>query len=76
MMLQVNGIKLARMKAGLRQIDLAKSVGCSESLVAHWETGRAKPQDAVLDKLAKILNTETSELLQEYDLAPVVSEKC
>ena len=71
----INGIKLARMKAGLRQIDVAKAAGIAESTLSHYETGRTKPSPAVLKKLVEILGATENELLRNYELREV-EEKC
>lgn len=57
--------KLARMKAGLRQIDIARALGVSESLVAYWETGRKRPAEQYLPKLAEMLRTKPEDLFPE-----------
>jgi len=48
----LNGLKLARLQAGWRQIDLAKAVEVSESQVAKWETDRLKPSPEMVERLA------------------------
>lgn len=67
----VNGIRLARMKAGLRQIDVAKAAGIAESTLSHYETGRTKPSPAVLKKLVEIFGVTENELLKNYKLKEV-----
>lgn len=57
-MVRLNDFKLARMKAGLRQIDLAKALGVSESLVAKWETDRSKPTPEMSQRIEKILKID------------------
>ncbi|HHY32380.1 MAG TPA: helix-turn-helix transcriptional regulator [Firmicutes bacterium] len=66
-MVRLNALKLARMKAGLRQIDLAVALGVSESLITKWETGRAKPGGRFLERLAQLLGTEPRRLLEEVE---------
>lgn len=61
-MVQLNGFKLARMRAKMRQIDLAMAVGVSESLVAKWETGRIKPNQIMLKRLSEVLNVSSKDL--------------
>lgn len=67
----INGIKLARMKAGLRQVDVARAAGIAESTLSHYETGRTKPSPAVLRKLAGILGVTENKLLKNYQLREV-----
>lgn len=57
--------KLARMKAGLRQIDIARALGVSESLIAYWETGRKRPKPEHIAVLADMLKTDPRELFPE-----------
>ncbi|AEG14983.1 helix-turn-helix domain protein [Desulfofundulus kuznetsovii DSM 6115] len=64
-MLRLSGFKLARMKAGLTQLELARRLGCSESLIAKWETGRGKPTPERLEQLCKVLNCKPEDLLRE-----------
>lgn len=52
--MRLNAFKLARLRAGLRQVDVAEKLGVSESLVAKWETGRVrinKERKAQLEQL-------------------------
>jgi len=61
-MVHLNSIKLARMKRGLRQMDLAVQVGTSESMVAKWETDRLKPSAEMYEKLAAVLGVDANQL--------------
>ena len=36
-------IRVARIKAGLRQLDLARALGCSQSVISHIECGYMLP---------------------------------
>lgn len=69
----LTSFKLARMKAGLRQIDIARALGVSESLVAYWETGGKRPAEQYLPKLAEMLRTKPEDLFPEVlgDETPV-----
>ncbi|WP_422393092.1 hypothetical protein MTBGP_09800 [Moorella thermoacetica] len=62
---RLTGFKLARMKAGLTQLELSRSLGCSESLIAKWETGRGKPTREKLEQLCRVLNCKPEDLLRE-----------
>lgn len=64
----LNNLKLARMKAGLRQIDLAEKLGVSESLVTKWETGRSRPTRAILNKISIILGVGFNDLATDFNL--------
>lgn len=64
-MFRMNGLKLARMNAGITQKELARRLGCSESLVTKWETGRGKPSPEWVELLCKVLNCEPEVISQE-----------
>jgi transcriptional regulator with XRE-family HTH domain len=64
----MNGLKLARLQAGLRQIDLAKAVDVSESQIAKWETGRLTPRQEMAERLAQVLGATTQQISSDYDL--------
>jgi transcriptional regulator with XRE-family HTH domain len=72
--IEVNGkkiyhpLKLARMKAGMKQIDLARAVGVSESQVAKWETGRAEPNPIYAERLTNVLGIGKEELSRYSEL--------
>lgn len=61
-MVQMNSFKLARMSAGLSQKELAEKIGVSESLIAKYETGRARPNKFRLERIAQILNVTPEQL--------------
>ena len=54
---KVNGlhIKIARLKAGLRQYDLAAKVGIHPSQLSEIELGRRKPSPEVVERLLQII---------------------
>lgn len=64
-MLRVNSFKLLRMKAGLTQKDLAERLGCSESLIARWETERGRPSGEKLIRLTELLGCTPDQLYKE-----------
>ena len=56
-------LKEARKKAGLSQRDLAKMIGCDQSLIAHFEKGRKRPSQGSIISLANVLRVSTDYLL-------------
>lgn len=60
----LNNFKLARLQKGLRQMDLAKLLGVSESAVAKWETNRTRPRVEYREKLEKALGMPFEELFK------------
>ena len=51
-----NVIKLGRIKKGMNQKELAKSLGVSQSAVSDWENGGKTPSGDALLKLIEILD--------------------
>ena len=53
----------ARRRQSLTQLDLARLVGCTESMVSRMETGRTYADDAELKaRVAEVLGIETWEV--------------
>ena len=52
----------ARRRLGLTQLDLARRVGCTESLVTKIETGRATPEQSLKEAVARELGIQTWEV--------------
>lgn len=63
MAIKLNNLKLARMRAGYTQKEVAERLGISESLVAKWETGRSRPRGDKLSALAELLAARPEELV-------------
>jgi len=57
MVIEVKGIdiKLARIKSGIRQYDLAARLGISPSRLSEIESGRREPSQELVKRLCKIL---------------------
>lgn len=56
-------IKEAREKAGLSQVQLAKTIGKSRQQICNWESGLRNPKLESLKLIAKACNISISELL-------------
>ena len=52
----------ARRRLGWTQLELARRVGCTESLVTKIETGRATPEQRLKETIAHELNIQTWEV--------------
>ncbi|MBI1178728.1 helix-turn-helix domain-containing protein [bacterium] len=52
----------ARRRLGLTQLDLAHTVGCTESLMTKIETGRAMPRPELKAAIAAALGIHTWEV--------------
>jgi transcriptional regulator with XRE-family HTH domain len=61
-------IKELRIERRLTQVQLAKSVGCSQPMVVMWENGKCEPTASAIVKLAQALNCTTDYLLGVSDL--------
>ena len=60
---EVRVMRLARRRQSLTQLDLARLVGCTESMVSRMETGRTYADDAELKaRVAEVLGIETWEV--------------
>lgn len=72
-MMEVNGIefKIARIRAGLRQYEIAAQLGIHPCQLSEIEAGRRQPSEEVLQRLLQIFSqienakTTTSELSPE-----------
>ena len=49
-------IKIARLKAGFRQYDVAARLGIPPSRLSEIESGRREPSSELLEQLLQILN--------------------
>ena len=49
-------IKLARLQKGLRQWDLCRELGISESYFSRIETGKVRPSDQQAKRIAELLD--------------------
>ncbi len=58
-------IKLARVRAGLTQEQLAERAGITENTISGIELGRHKPRGRTLFKLADALGVDVTELLED-----------
>ena len=59
--MNISEAKIARVKAGFRQIDLAKQVGISTSLVSMFEQGDANPSPSLAKQINKLLGQNVYE---------------
>ena len=60
-------VRALREQRGLRQSQLARSSGLTQSVVARVEAGGAAPTLAILDRLARVLDAE---LVVRFDPNP------
>ncbi len=61
-------IRQLRVAHELRQIDLAYDLQVATSTISKWERGRSTPSPPMIDALAKVLNVDRSDLLEELTI--------
>jgi len=59
----MNSIKDKRIKAGIKQREVAKELRIDRSTVTKWERGISKPRADALIKLARLFGCTVDELL-------------
>ncbi len=57
-------LKDLRIKNGYKQVDVAHELHIDRSLVAKWETGRARPSIELLMPLAHMYRVSTERLIE------------
>jgi transcriptional regulator with XRE-family HTH domain len=60
-------IREARLRAGLTQRELAERLGTTQSSIARWEAGRARPSAEALGAIARACGLELRVSLVEPD---------
>lgn len=55
-------IRKYRLKADLKQEELAFMLGKSKNVISNWERGDNRPDSDMVEKLCRILNTTPNEL--------------
>ena len=60
-------IRVARLAAGLTQVEVANRLDVQQGTVSAWETGRKIPTAANLIRLAALLNVTVDDLTAESD---------
>ncbi len=61
-------VKIHREKLGLSAADYGKLVGVSGLTIYHWESGKARPRDQFLPKLAAVRGLGKREALKRLEL--------
>jgi transcriptional regulator with XRE-family HTH domain len=68
-------IKLFRKQKGFTQVELAKALGCSQTIITAYEKGLKKPSVDMLAKLADVLGSSTDRILASNNNPAKTSEK-
>ncbi len=63
-------LKAARLKSGLTQADVAKHLGVSKGYISRLESGKARPAQATVQRLAELCATDPDPLLISADYLP------
>lgn len=64
-------LKLARIKANIRQNELAASVGVGVTMLSRYENGNAIPSLKTLWKISRVLGVSLDELAQDLETQQV-----
>lgn len=70
----VNRIKQVRQIREMRQQDLAKEVGVTQSTLSHWENGIYEPDISAIRKMCAVLNVSAEYLLGLASVSEAPSE--
>lgn len=60
-----NGLRSARLRAHMTQVEVAERLGIKQSSVSQWEQGRFQPKVRLLPALADLYNCTIDELFEE-----------
>jgi transcriptional regulator with XRE-family HTH domain len=60
-------IREARLRAGLTQAEVAARVGTTQSAIARWEAGKARPSLETLTRILRSCGLELRLALSSYD---------
>jgi transcriptional regulator with XRE-family HTH domain len=60
-------LRQARLRAGLTQQQLAERLGTSQSVIARWESGKARPTLANLERVVRACGLELRLEIAEAD---------
>lgn len=66
-MISADILRDARLRAGLTQAELGRSVGRPQSAIARWEGGRVRPSLETLRELVRACGLELTYALARYD---------
>ena len=58
---------------GMKQVDLAKRLGCTEATVSKWCLGIKHPRITMIDKIATALGVSTDDLLTDTSVSNEIS---
>ncbi len=62
-------LKAARIRAGLRQVELAKMAGVSPGMLSRYECGWLVPREDTAGRIARALGISPQEVLEFYPTA-------
>ena len=63
----MKNLRLTRMLAGIKQVDLSQLSGIPNYRICNLENGRAEPEPEELAALAEALGTTVEEIEGDYD---------
>jgi transcriptional regulator with XRE-family HTH domain len=63
-------IHRARVRAGLTQVDLARRLGTTPSVLSRWEKGQVEPGFAAVDRAVEACDVPLADAVRELDADP------
>lgn len=64
----MNGFKMNRELAGIKQSDAAKHLHVTQSAISQWENGLASPRSGLLLDMANLYRCTVGDLLSNSDI--------
>lgn len=55
-----------RKKSKITQVEVAKKIGCSQSTIQSWESGKAKPNRIDVGMIAEAVGCKVADLIDDY----------
>lgn len=62
--LPMTSLKWLRIQAGMTQKDLAEKIGVSYLQICNYETGRSRPRQKILARIAKVLKVSVEDIFE------------
>ena len=58
-------LKVARLRAGLKQLDVSLAIGVGEGEISAYETGRHRPSTEIVFKICHLLKCKPEEIFAD-----------
>ena len=67
-------VRSARRRAGLRQLDVAESIGVGQATVSGWESGAYEPDEDTIYKLAELFHVDGEDMIGQKPAVGVTDD--